>query len=211
MTNTDSVSQWIHELKHGDDDAVDKLWNRYITRIQERARQLLRHDPTTVADEEDVAASVFESLRKGAVEGRFARLSHRDDLWLLLLVITDRKVVSHRRHYRRQKRGGNVRIVNEGAMEASLFPRQLSEFVGQDPSPDFLIAMRDELQFLLNSLRDDSLRDVVRWRMERYTNDEIAEKLNITTRAVERKLGLIRQSWTSTLRAVSEELFSSES
>jgi hypothetical protein len=48
-------------------------------------------------------------------------------------------------------------------------------------------------------LRDDSLRQVARWRMARHSVKEIAAALGITPRAVERKLQLIREHWTREL------------
>jgi DNA-directed RNA polymerase specialized sigma24 family protein len=39
------------------------------------------------------------------------------------------------------------------------------------------------------------LREVVRLRLEGYSNDEIAKALNSVLRTVERKLALIRKRW----------------
>jgi IS30 family transposase len=54
----------------------------------------------------------------------------------------------------------------------------------------------EECSRLLDRLQDDSLRQIACWKMEGYTNDEIAERLNVVTRTVERKLKIIRQKWT---------------
>jgi FixJ family two-component response regulator len=43
-------------------------------------------------DAEDVLVSVFDRFFRAAQEDRFARLDDRDDLWQLLLMLTERKV-----------------------------------------------------------------------------------------------------------------------
>jgi hypothetical protein len=63
-------------------------------------------------DEEDVMVSVFDRFFRAANEERFARLEDRDDLWQILLVLTDRKVADQYRQSLAQKRGGGG-VVNE--------------------------------------------------------------------------------------------------
>ena len=54
-----SVTQLLHRLKDGDDDAATELWNRYGPRILGRARRLLAHGGVRVPDAESVAQQVF--------------------------------------------------------------------------------------------------------------------------------------------------------
>ena len=63
-------------------------------------------------DGEDAALSASESLCVGAAAGRFDRLTDRDDLWRLMVVITLRKVFDQVNRQRRQKRGGG-KVVSE--------------------------------------------------------------------------------------------------
>jgi DNA-directed RNA polymerase specialized sigma24 family protein len=53
----------------------------------------------------------------------------------------------------------------------------------------------EECERLLCSLEDAGLRSVAVWKMEGYTNAEIAAKLDCGLRSVERKLRLIRSTW----------------
>ncbi len=62
--------------------------------------------PRRIADEEDVAVSVFETLCKGAAAGRFEKLQDRDDLWKLLTAIAGMKSVDQIRRQTAKKRGG---------------------------------------------------------------------------------------------------------
>ena len=86
-----SVTRWLHELVAGDQAAAQELWNRYFQRLVGLARSKLRGAPRRAADEEDVALSAFDSFCRGAEQGRFPRLDDRDNLWRLLVVITERK------------------------------------------------------------------------------------------------------------------------
>jgi DNA-binding CsgD family transcriptional regulator len=53
----------------------------------------------------------------------------------------------------------------------------------------------DECRRLFARLRDESLREVARLRMEGYTDQEIADQLGCSVRTVARKVELIRRTW----------------
>ena len=87
-----SVTQWISDLKAGDDgEAARRLWDRYFTQLARLAHARLRARNRGAADGEDVALSAFESFFRGAAAGRFPRLEDRDDLWKLLTTIAAQK------------------------------------------------------------------------------------------------------------------------
>ena len=129
---------------------------------------------------------MFDSFFRGAAAGRFDRLDSRDDLWRLLVTIASRKASNAARDELRHKRGGLFDFDDASA---------LAEVAGTEPSPEFAALVADESRRLFEALSDDSLRHVVRLRLEGYTNDEIAAALNCGLRTVERKLGLIRKRW----------------
>jgi DNA-directed RNA polymerase specialized sigma24 family protein len=56
--------------------------------------------------------------------------------------------------------------------------------------------MIEACQGLLDKLEDDTQREVAIWKLEGYTNKEIAEKVDRNERSVERKLKLIRKRWS---------------
>src|SRR4051794_19314501 len=85
-----TVTIWIGDLKAGGEVAAQPLWERYFDRLVREARKVLRHR-RAAKDEEDAALSAFNSFYEGIKRGRFPRLSDRDDLWRLLVVITRRK------------------------------------------------------------------------------------------------------------------------
>jgi DNA-directed RNA polymerase specialized sigma24 family protein len=204
MSSSGSVSVLIGQLKDGDQAAIQKLWQAYFERLVALARKKLRGTPRRAADEEDVALSAFDSFCRGAAQGRFPQLSDRDDLWQLLAVITARKVIDLVQHERRQKRGGGA-VQGESALaglHACAGGRvSLEQIVGREPSPAFAAQLAEECRRLLRNLADDELRSVALWKMEGYTNEEIAAKLGCVLRTVERKLRLIRSHWKQELNS----------
>ena len=114
MSAHGSISGLIGLLKDGDQDAAQRLWERYFRRVVDLARSRLRNLPRRAADEEDVALCAFDSFLRGARQGRFPRLADRDDLWQLLLVLTIRKAANLAHHQRRSCRGaGRVRALSD--------------------------------------------------------------------------------------------------
>lgn len=192
----DSISEWFGQLKTGEADAAQQLWNRYSAELLRHARQRICTSPLGMADEEDVVVSVFGSIWRGATEGRFADITNRDELWWLLLGITKRKAVDHIRRETAQKRRQQSSPDLRRAVpvtDADVY--SLDNLVGSIPTPDFLVSLEEQYVRLLGLLRDDLLREIVVLRIEGRTIAEISQRLNIGLRAVERKLQLIREKW----------------
>jgi RNA polymerase sigma factor (sigma-70 family) len=195
MSHKGSVTQWIAELKQGDSQAVEKLWNRYLEKLVGLARTQLSNMPRRAVDEEDIALSVFDSFFKAIKEGRFPQLTDRNDLWQLLFHLTEHKAIDQIRHERRIKRGGgHVRGESAFIVDVAANNPGISQVVGENPTPEFAAIVAEECQRLLGQL-DDDLRPVAVAKMENYTNKEIAEKLDCSVSTVERSLRLIRKIW----------------
>lgn len=185
-----SVTCWITQLQAGDQTAAGPLWGRYFERLVALARVRLLRAPRRAADEEDVALSAFHSFCRAAEQGRFPKLDDRDDLWRLLVLLTTRKAAHLVRDGNRLKRGGGARGVRAGEDEVDL-----DLLAGAEPGPELVAEVAEECCRLLSRLEDDTLRSVVLWKMEGYTNEEIAVQLACVPRTVERKLRLIREIW----------------
>jgi DNA-directed RNA polymerase specialized sigma24 family protein len=156
--------------------------------------------PRQVADEEDVALSVMDYLCRGAQQGRFDQISDRDELWRLLFTITAHKIVEKTRHAARQKRGGG-QIRNEASL-CQDGDGKIDAIASDEPTPELLVEMDDEYRHLMEMLDEPSLQKAASLRLQSWTNEEIADRLGITRRSVERKLNRVRLIWSAELAIV---------
>ncbi len=197
--STKSVSVWIAELKSGNDEAAQRLWERYCVRLGEQANRYLRGLPRRMVDESDVRLAAFNSLCTGARDGRFPKLNDRHDLWQVLMMITERKAIDAIRREHRQKRGGgqvrgeSVFVTNDG-LSGSSAPG-IEQIIGGEATPEFAALAAEECRQRLEQLDDAKLRQVALWKLEGYSNQDIAERLGCVVRSVERKLNGIRDVW----------------
>ena len=197
MNDPSSVTLWIDQLKAGEiGEAQECLWNRYFSRLLAVARSKLGANPRRSADEEDVVLSAFSSFFEGARAGRFPELRDRDNLWPLLVRITARKALNQIRDGRAQKRGGGE-VRGESvwqAGEGTSIPEGIAQVIGDEPTPQFAAQIAEQCQLLLAPL-DEELRGVARLKLEGYTTQEMAERLQTSPRTVERRLESIRRLW----------------
>jgi DNA-directed RNA polymerase specialized sigma24 family protein len=192
MSSSGSVTVWIQAMKAGDALAAQRLWEGYFQKLVVLARQKLCGRPRAAADEEDVALSAFESFCRGAAVDRFPRLADRHDLWQLLILLTARKACHLIRQERTRKRGGgSVRHLSALDHDAT----GVDEVVGREPTPEFAAEVAEECRRRLEALGDADLRAVAVAKMEGCTNAEIAGRLGVVERTVERRLSLIRKLW----------------
>ncbi len=142
-----------------------------------------------MADEEDVALSAFDSFCRGAEQGRFPRLSDRDGIWALLVLITVRKAADHAAREACLKRGAG-RVRGDSGLEE---PGGFDGLAAPDPAPDLAVMLAEGLEALLRRLGEGPLRSVAVWRLEGYDNAEIAARLGQSEVTVRRRLRLIRK------------------
>jgi DNA-directed RNA polymerase specialized sigma24 family protein len=195
MTGDNSVSQWIQELKEGNQEVAQELWERYYPRLVALARRKLEQAPRRVADEEDAVVSAFDSFCRGAEAGRFPLLHDRNDLWSLLAVITARKAMNQAKYHRRQKRGGG-NVAGESAFfidGSEQGGAGIAQIVGSEPTPEFAATLVEQFAELLDRLGDSQLSQIAVRKMEGYSNSEIATEWGCANSTVVRKLRLIRK------------------
>jgi DNA-directed RNA polymerase specialized sigma24 family protein len=194
MSSSGSVTAWIDQLRAGDRAAAQLLWQGYFHRLVGLARKKLRCSPRGMADEEDVALSAFNSFCRGVEQGRFPQLSDRDDLWRLLFVITERKAIDLVNHEKAQKRGkGQVR--HEGSVAGDSSTAPFDNIAARELTPEEAAQVAEQCCRLLDLLGKKTLQEIAVAKMEGYTNEEIAKRINRSVPAVERKLNRIRKIW----------------
>ncbi len=187
MTEQKSITEWIVATREGDNAAASELWNYYFHRLMRMARSKMSQIPRTTYDEEDVAISTFQVLCSKLREGRYPDLADRDELWQLMLKVLVRKILRRAEYEAALKRTSSLTKVIANSPAGPLINladhRAVSHEIG------------DECERLISRLDDPNLVQLVIWKLDGFTNDEIAIKMNRTRRTVQRMLALVRNLW----------------
>lgn len=197
----------LDRVRSGDEAATEQLWEDYFQRLVRIAAKRLPQNLRRVGDEEDIALSAFHSFIAGVRRDQFPDLSGPDNMWGLLITLTGRKVHAHLRHQTRQKRGGGSVRGESVFIDKSGDNRGggIGGVTGDSAPPDLHAELAEACDGLLNQLADDQLRQIAVMRMDGFLVDEIAENLELSKRAVERRLQLIRKTWTEAAETDSED------
>jgi len=199
MSHVDSVTEWIAQLKAGDPMSSQSLWERYVEQLVRRARKKLGSAPRRAADEDDVVQSAFDGFFRGVKDDQFPRLDDRDDLWQILVMLTDRKAIDYRRRSLADKRGGGeVRgdSAFAGRPDSVSHARGINQLIGREPTPEFATRVAEEFEQLLALLGDERLSRIAVSKMEGMTIEELADDMEVSPSTVQRKLRLIRRKWS---------------
>jgi RNA polymerase sigma factor (sigma-70 family) len=200
MAHDGSVTRLIRLLRSGDpterDLAARLIWRRYFRDLLELARNNLNRQIRRREDEEDVLQSMYKSFCLRQQRGEFD-LSGRDALWKLLVTITLRKARNAAKKQTRDRRdiARDQTIADRDDGESAHWALEQMEAAG--PSPAEAALLNEALERRLEALADAGLCQIALWRLEGYTNREIADRLDCTERSVERRLERIRSKWMS--------------
>ena len=192
-----SVTQFIHLLRDGDPKAATPIWNHFYARLVTLANKKLKSRVRRTVEGEDVAQSVFDSCFRAVQEGRVPDLKNRDNLWALLVRITERKAANTNRNLTTLKRGGgNVSGESVFLCKSESFSPGIAGVAGDEPTPEFVAMFAEEVDNRLQGLPEDS-RQIVSLMLEGYKQNEIAQKTGFSLAKVERKIGMIRKQWSA--------------
>lgn len=173
---------WIGALNAGDRSAADMLWQVYHQKLLKLASRQLGGQTSAMANEEDVVVSAFKSFYRAVDEKRVSDLE-ADDIWRLLVTITGRKAIKLIRHEKADKRGLDVTDSDDNLLET---------IIGEEPDPEFTMAVVDQFKHLNDKLVDEEMRLLVYRKLEGYGNAEIAQELNCSVRTIKRRLEIVR-------------------
>ena len=200
MVSDGSVTRMIQLLRSGDaterDLAARLIWRRYFHDLLELARNNLNKRIRRREDEEDVLQSMYKSFCLRQQRGEFD-LAGRDALWSLLVTITLRKARNAAKKQAREKRDVAREQTISDRDESESPHWALEQMDAAGPSPAEATLLNEALERRLEALADPELRQIALWRLEGYTNREIAARLDCTERAVERRMERIRSKWAS--------------
>jgi RNA polymerase sigma factor (sigma-70 family) len=176
-----SITRLIRAVQDGSSSAVRPLLAAYFDRLVRLASTRLRNMPGLGGYDEDLALrsfhSVYERLRDPA---RPLDLAGRDDLWRLLAVRTISRAIDLIRRHRPGEVPGDDEV---------------AQLLAREPTPEEAAEVADECRRLLDSLEEPQLRQIALWKVEGYTNEDIAARLDCVPRTIERKMSRIRLLW----------------
>jgi DNA-directed RNA polymerase specialized sigma24 family protein len=182
MSDLGSVSQWLVDVKRGDDQAMAKLVQRYWEELVGLARQRLRGAPF-MRDEEDVVNRAFLDFHTAIQQKRVPELEHRHQLLALLSHIVICKSCNQIEHEQAGRRGGGM----------ARSPQALISLADNDAyAPMQQALLKDFYTSVVSALPED-LQAVGELFLGGYTHAEMAKHLGVAERTVDRKVALLKQ------------------
>lgn len=178
-------SDWIERLKAGEESAMEKLVDVFYDRLVGLAKRRMGKLPPQIADDEGAVISALRSFFSGIENGQLCRINDDHDLWRILATITARKAIRQLRVFMKKSgEGGNINPDFD-----------VQNLVSTEPSPNTELQLLEEFQQRFDSLKDETLQRVVSLKLEGFETAEIAEKLSLHIRSVQRKLKLAESIW----------------
>ena len=200
--NEHSVTQYIQGLRNGNQDAAQKIWERFLEQLIRLADRKLRSAPRRSADEEDIVQQAFAQFFAQVEQGRFAKLDDRNDLWQVLAMLVDRRAIDQLRKIN-TKKAGNGEVRGESIFIVSGAPTKvgIAGIPDMVPTPELAFEMTELFSDRIASLNNDKYREIALLKMQGFTNREIAEQLATSLRTIERRLDQIRSIWSADLES----------
>lgn len=189
-----SVTEVYLRMCGGDSQAAGDLWRRFYPRLVGLARKTLAHRPQRATDADDAVQSAFISFWRRVDKGELTDLENRDDLWSLLGVITMRKAMQHALKEQRRKRGGG-KVRGEADLGDGSGAASLEALSTQSKAPRMSAQEVDMICEEMLLALDEEMRAIAIYKLMGHTTVEIADRLQCTTRKIERKTALIRDIW----------------
>jgi RNA polymerase sigma factor (sigma-70 family) len=194
-----SVTRDAADLRSPDmlvrEQAARRIWERFEPRLLELVRRRLNPRIRVREDEHDVLQSMFKSFFGMQPGTDHPPLASRGELWKFLVWMAMCKVANaahkhqaHRRDVRREQPLG-LPDFSDPRLEG-----WMAEIDDRGKlSPEEAAISREEFDRLLGQL-PEPLQQIFLWRLQGYTNADIARMIDRTERTVELKMKIIRKT-----------------
>ncbi len=169
----------------GDEDACRQLFDCYVERLVALARRRISQRLASRVDPEDIVQSVFRTFFGRLKAGRF-RLEEQDDLCKLLMRITVHKALRQIHFHQAAKRNPRLEIGQGDEPN-----ERMLAVIDREPLPEEAVAFVDHLEHFLDHLKPQE-REILEMRLQGFSNDEIAQKLDIYDRKIRRVIERVR-------------------
>jgi len=203
---TESPTYWLPALQNGDEQAAERLWREYFVKTVRLAKRRMEGLRLCAADEEDVALSAMNSFCRMA-KNREDPIADSSELWKLLSTVVQRKA-----NKERQRQFAAKRQVHRLVGESRLSPNKeggesgigsgIDQLSGREPSPELAAELAETWERILEL---PGAEEIVPLKKDGYSNSEIAEKMNCSTRTIQRTLEKIKKEWEDWQAKAAEE------
>ena len=183
-------------LRAGENAAAAQVFNRFASRLLALARKQLDPDVLQKVDPEDVVQSVFRSFFVHNVSGRFGDFGNWDNLWGMLVVLTQWKCGRRMAYFHAACRDVGREVPAEQALDDESCP-DVGVF-DDEPTPAEAAMLTDTLERLMRCL-DGQQREILTLSLQGYAPAEISGRLGCTERTVYRVLERVKQ-WLEAMR-----------
>ncbi|MGN6545995.1 MAG: RNA polymerase sigma factor [Aureliella sp.] len=198
----ESEAQWqefIEGLASGRAAAQELFWERYGKRLDVVAR---RHFPPGLNRRlapEDIVQSTCRSFFMRIQDGRL-EVSDRDSLWGLLCAIALNKTRMKQRFHLAQRRAIN-REQDVGAPSSDASDRPTLEPASATAPPDEAVIFAEQLERVMELL-DATEKQILQLKLDNYTNQEIADRVNRSERTVRRVVERLQEKLAAALKSM---------
>ena len=175
-------SSWLESVVNLNDGYEVRAVEEFTSRLLGLARSRMPERLKSRLDPEDIVQSVFTSFFKRNEANQFD-FKNANDLWRLLAAITYYKVQSAIEFHGRKRRDYSLDMDSE---TANASPTQA------DPSASTMVMMTEMLDQILEQVPSVHQK-ILQLRLENCSIAEIAEKVQVSTRTVDRALKNVRK------------------
>ena len=197
----ESEAQWqtfITGLAEGSPAAQEEFWARYGKRLDLVTRKNFPAGLNRRLAPEDIVQSTCRSFFTRIVAGKL-EVSDRDSLWGLLCAITLNKTRMKQRFHLAQRRALN-REQDTHAHTSSGEDRVAFEPASAAQPPDEAVIFAEQLERVMDLL-DPTEKQILQLKLDNYSNEEIAARVNRSDRTVRRVVERLQGKLAAALNA----------
>lgn len=195
----ESEEQWksfVQGLASGSIDAQETFWSRYGAKLDAVTRRKFPPSLNRRIAPEDIVQSTCRSFFARVQDGRL-EVSDRDQLWGLLCAIALNKTRMKQRYHLAQRR--DLKREQEVIPGDPHEERPALEIAGSTPPPDEAVIFSEQLQRVMELL-DGTEQQILQLKLENYTNQEIADRVNRSERTVRRAMERLQEKLADAFR-----------
>ena len=172
------LDKLIRLIRDGDSDAGNRLFIHCLGKLKPSRFTRNRHNA------DDLVQTVLRTFYRRLVDGQY-ELADENELFGLLNSIMHNRFIDRVRRQKAQKRGGSVNV--------DPISESFSDLGSSSPLVELILQEEvEELERRMDSINPD-LRDIVKLRLEGYSDAQIAERTELSVRTIYRRLKLFRE------------------